>query len=129
LENKIPAKFEITTDFVDTELTVSVDQKQIKQVFTNLITNALQAMPDGGKLEIKTSRQDKFVNIEFKDNGVGIAPDNMGKIFEPLFTTKINGFGFGLTYCHDVVIAHHGDISVKSTPRQGTTFTIILPCL
>jgi signal transduction histidine kinase len=105
---------------------------QLTQVFVNLFTNAAQAMAGrGGRLCIVTAPDERpgWVRIEILDEGVGIAPDNMGRIFEPFFTTKPDGqgTGLGLSIVRDIVMAHGGTLSVTSTPGEGSVFVLLLP--
>jgi PAS domain S-box-containing protein len=105
----------------------AVDEKQLKRGFLNLIRNAVQAMPKGGKLTIKTGETKDHVEIAFRDTGVGIPEENTSRIFTPLFTTKAKGIGMGLAICKRVVEQHGGIIDVKSKIGKGTTFTMKLP--
>jgi len=102
---------------------------QLNQVFMNLLVNAEQAMPERGTLRIKTSRDGDFVRIMISDTGVGIAKENLRRIFEPGFTTKGVGIGtgLGLSICHKIIQDHHGKIEVESEVGKGTTFTLTLP--
>jgi signal transduction histidine kinase len=84
-------------------------------------------MPDGGKLTISAVVQNDRIAIEVQDTGGGIPPENMSKLFEPLFTTKAKGIGLGLTICKNLVEANGGRIEVQSEPGHGSTFTIFLP--
>ncbi|MFH0909848.1 MAG: ATP-binding protein [bacterium] len=104
-----------------------VDKQQIRQAFFNIIRNGMQAMPHGGILKITLSSTDRFVAVAFKDTGSGIAPDDLGNIFEPYYTTKSEGSGLGLMIVQRIVRDHGGEIEVDSAPRAGTTFTIFLP--
>lgn len=104
-----------------------VDPALMKRVFSNLITNALQAMPDGGRLTIRLSKQEKRALVSIQDTGVGIASKNRSKIFQPLFTTKARGQGFGLPVCKRLVEAHDGSIHVRSRVGQGSTFIVEFP--
>lgn len=106
---------------------VLADKGQIKQVFFNLIKNAMEAMPDGGKLDISISSTDSFLRIDFTDSGVGIAPESLGKIFEPYHTTKTRGTGLGLMIVERIVKEHGGEIEVSSKKGEGTRFRILLP--
>jgi len=112
---------------------VSVDTNQMKQVFLNLIHNALQAMPSGGILDIQTSARTRdghqWIAIVIRDSGVGIESKNKDRIFEPFFTTKGNmgGTGLGLSVTYGIVTDHGGTIDVKSLPGKGSTFTVWLP--
>jgi PAS domain S-box-containing protein len=106
------------------------NQNALRQIFLNLITNAVQAMPHGGELSVRTSlRSDDRVSLEFTDTGIGIPPDQLNDIFNPFFTTKSpgQGTGLGLSVVHSVVRRYHGEIHVRSAPNVGTTFTIALP--
>jgi signal transduction histidine kinase len=130
---------------------IEIDPDQMRQVFQNLITNAVQAMPEGGALLIAGRRRNStgggldnypvsadqgrmpvpqpadFMDITVTDNGKGISPENMNKVFQPLFTTKSRGIGLGLSICKSFVEANGGQIAVSSEPGQGTTFTVSLP--
>lgn len=111
------------------------DPSQIEQVFINLITNAVQAMTSlnsgargkAGRLEISTWAENGFIVTEFKDNGCGIPKENLGKIFEPLFTTKTKGIGLGLAVSKRIIEAHEGRIEVESELGKGSTFKVKLP--
>jgi len=104
-----------------------VDKDQIKQVFVNIIRNAFQAMPDGGKLRISLSSSDKFVKVAFRDTGVGIKPEHLGHIFEPYYSTKSEGNGLGLMIVQRIVQDHGGRLEVLSKEDEGAVFTIFLP--
>lgn len=108
---------------------VSADAEQLKQVFLNLITNAVDAMPDGGKLTIATRGQDGRVIILFSDTGQGIPAQYLPKIFDPFFTTKprAKGTGLGLKVSLRIVESHGGTIGVESQQGKGTTFVVTLP--
>jgi len=106
---------------------ISVDETLMKRLFTNLILNAVQAMPDGGSLSIRGSLQGDDIVISVEDTGVGIREENLDEIFKPLFTSKAKGTGFGLPVCKRIVDAHGGTISVESEEGVGSTFTIKLP--
>ncbi|HXW37557.1 MAG TPA: CHASE4 domain-containing protein [Nitrososphaerales archaeon] len=104
-----------------------LDVDKIRRVFTNLVSNAVDAMPQGGSLLIKTSELDHKVAFEFTDTGTGMTKEVLGKAFTPLFTTKAKGMGFGLSICKRIVEAHGGSISVESSQGKGTTFRVSLP--
>ncbi len=106
---------------------LKVDPQQMEQVFLNLFTNGIQAMPEGGSLCINAWCDEDFIRISIKDSGMGIAPDNMKKLFQPLFTTKPKGIGLGLVVCRNLVEANGGKIEVTSEQGKGTTFTVVLP--
>jgi signal transduction histidine kinase/iron only hydrogenase large subunit-like protein len=107
------------------------DPDQIQQVFVNIILNAIQAMPQGGKLKIKTkySKKEDRLIVSFTDTGVGISKENMKKLFTPFFTTKEKGkgVGLGLAVCYGIIQRHNGTIEVESEEGKGTTFTVKLP--
>jgi len=120
----------VLTEFADIGL-CSANQNALRQIFLNLITNAVQAMPHGGELRIRTRRApDNRMRLEFEDTGVGVPERQLKDIFNPFFTTKSpgQGTGLGLSVVHSVVRRYRGDIRVRSTPNVGTTFTIELPC-
>jgi hypothetical protein len=103
---------------------------KLQQVFTNLILNARDALPSGGQIILRTSaRDDDTLTIEIADTGIGIAPENVAKIYDPFFTTKGvgRGTGLGLAVTYGIVQEHSGHISVESLPGHGTTFRITLP--
>lgn len=123
----IPENIKLTKK-LDTELPeVEIDPDQIQQVLVNMITNAVQAMPDGGKLTIGAREKDKFLEMEIADTGGGIAEEAMDKIFDPLFTTKAKGIGLGLAVCKSIIDRHEGHIEVKSKVGKGTIFNVKLP--
>ncbi len=105
------------------------DFDQLHQVCTNLILNAIQAMPQGGKLTLRTSAENGQLKVEVQDTGCGISPENMRKLFTPFFTTKheVKGVGLGLAISYGIIQRHHGRIDVQSKQGEGTTFTIYLP--
>jgi signal transduction histidine kinase len=106
-----------------------VDRDQIKQAFYNVIRNSFQAMKSGGILRIRTGTDDAHSFIEFADTGGGISVDDMGRIFQPYFTTKSSGTGLGLLIVRRIVRAHGGEISIESTEGKGLVLTIRLPHL
>jgi len=105
--------------------------QEIKQVFINLFTNAMDAMGDEGKLTVKTfplSQEDRdYIGIEIRDTGGGIPSEVLHNIFNPFFTTKGWGTGLGLAICHRIVDGHRGAIEVNNDPGRGVTFTVKLP--
>lgn len=106
---------------------VSVDSPSLKRVLSNLILNAVQAMPDGGNLTVAVNSTGEQVIITVEDTGVGIPKESMSKIFESFFTTKAQGQGLGLCICKKFVEANGGSIEVESEEGQGTIFTVKLP--
>jgi PAS domain S-box-containing protein len=123
----VPGNVTVVTDVSPDLPMVMIDAGQIQQVFVNIILNALEAMPEGGRLEVRASSKDGFVMVEFTDTGSGIPEAVAGKIFEPLFTTKAKGIGLGLAMSKNIMERHGGDIGVQSKEGDGTTFTISLP--
>jgi len=107
---------------------ILADADQLQQVFTNLILNAIQAMPKGGVLTIRTSADDNTVEIEVSDTGCGISPENMPKLFTPFFATKreVQGVGLGLAVAYSIVQRNKGKIEVESKQGEGSTFTVRL---
>jgi signal transduction histidine kinase/CheY-like chemotaxis protein len=108
---------------------VQIDVSRIKQVFLNIINNAVYVMPDGGDLTITTSRTDDGVAVSIRDTGPGIAAEHRDKIFDPFFTTKpeVSGTGLGLSVSLGIVQSHGGNIHVASEIGHGSTFTVTLP--
>lgn len=104
-----------------------VDPKQTVQVLRNLITNARQAMPDGGHITIRARAEDTMVTISVTDTGTGMAKKTLARLFEPLFTTKAKGIGLGLAISKHLVESNGGSISVRSEEGKGSTFTIMMP--
>ena len=110
-------------------LWVNGDQAQLVQVVVNVVLNALDAMPEGGLLQIALTANDSQVTLGIRDNGMGIAPEHLQRIFEPFFTTKAvgKGTGLGLAVTQSIVLDHHGRISIDSAPGAGTEVKIQLP--
>jgi PAS domain S-box-containing protein len=106
---------------------VSADEKQLQEVFMNLIRNAADAMPKGGKITITTALEEDNVRIDFTDTGEGISESDMRLIFDPFFTTKEHGTGLGLSVCYGIIKAHGGDLKYSSKLGKGTTATVVLP--
>jgi signal transduction histidine kinase len=106
---------------------VKVDRDRLNQVFSNLILNAIEAMPRGGDITITTEPDGEKVRIQVSDNGFGIPQEDIRKVFNPYFSTKEHGFGLGLTLIQDIIHNHKGRIAVQSEKGKGTDFTILLP--
>ncbi len=106
-----------------------VDPNQLQQVFMNMFVNASHAMPDGGRITVRTNtdRAGKCVSVEIADTGCGIPEENLGRIFDPFYTTKKDGTGLGLSISYGIIRNHGGQIDVKSEVGEGTTFIIRLP--
>jgi signal transduction histidine kinase len=106
---------------------VNADAEQLKTCFSNLMINAVQAMQEGGSLDITLSPNSSWVEIDFSDSGIGIAPEALEQIFEPYYSTKDTGIGLGLPLTKKIIEEHGGQITVKSELDKGTTFTVTLP--
>jgi signal transduction histidine kinase len=121
---------EIRKEIPQKPLRASVDTDQMRQAFTNLGINALEAMPGGGilKITVLENARDK-VSIRFSDTGNGIPKEVQSKIFDPFFTTKEGGTGLGLSIAHRIVTQHGGNLSVEGAVGKGSTFTIALPLI
>jgi two-component system, NtrC family, sensor kinase len=121
-------KVEIRRVFPEAPLSMLGDKSQLKQLFLNLLLNAVQAMPSGGILTVEALRKEgpKAV-VTVADTGEGILEENLDRIFDPFFTTKKGGTGLGLSICYNIVKSHGGDIEVKSRAGQGTTILVSLP--
>ena len=120
-------RIKVTVDIAEAMPMVHLDRVQIKQVFFNLIKNALEAMSDGGALKIVLTVGDIYVEIAFIDTGKGIALDEMGRVFEPYHTTKEKGTGLGLMIVQRIVEEHGGEIELASKLGEGTCVKIRLP--
>ncbi|MHA1567893.1 MAG: ATP-binding protein, partial [Alphaproteobacteria bacterium] len=108
------------------DLQTEVDPNRFRQALINLVGNAVEAMPDGGRLTLHAWRQNGEIILEVKDTGIGIPPDQQTRLFEPFFTTKENGVGLGLLVVKKIVEAHDGFINLESAPGKGTTARIHL---
>lgn len=113
----------------ETVPTLPMDRHQIKQVFFNIIKNALQAMPDGGTLSIRVEVGDVYLSLAFRDTGVGIRREDFGRVFEPYHTTKPDGSGLGLMIVQRIIQEHGGQIELSSKVEEGTCFAILLPLI
>jgi signal transduction histidine kinase len=124
-------KVEIVIDDALDSFYIRCDENQIKQVFINILKNALEAMPQGGRIFIKfATTDDDKVSIRFIDEGCGIPEDQLDKLGEPFFTTKATGTGLGLIVSKKIVHNHQGSITIKSEINKGTVVDVTLPlCL
>jgi len=128
-------RLEIQVALDESNPRVRADAEQLRQVFLNLAINAVQAMPEGGKLSIstgvrKTGRKNApqlFAEVRFKDTGGGIPPGDLKNLFIPFFTTKEKGTGLGLPISQRIIANHGGTIEVRSRSGVGSTFTVVLP--
>lgn len=127
-KTEIPDNIKLSMDFEEEAPILLADPVQLERVFGNLIGNAIEAMPKGGRLDLITlCCPDGKIQVEVKDTGTGIPEDNLESIFEPLFTTKAKGIGLGLSIVNSIIEAHSGSISVESEVGRGTVFTVELP--
>lgn len=124
---KVPSNVDVSVVFDEGFPELYVDISLMRRLYTNLVNNAVQAMPDGGNLTVRGHSSDEYVFVDIVDTGVGISEENMGKIFRPLFTTKAKGTGLGLSVCERIVESHGGVIMVESEVGVGSTFTVRLP--
>jgi signal transduction histidine kinase len=124
---------QILVAFAPLRLSCQMDVRMMKQVLLNLLKNAMEAMPEGGRLEIRTGLREAsdgepaLAVIELKDSGVGISETDLRKVFRPLYTTKPRGNGLGLPFCRQVIEEHGGEIRINSRKGSGTTVTFSIP--
>jgi len=118
---------EIDKDYSPELQPIMADPAEIEQVFSNLFSNSIYEMSEGGRLAVKLTQDDEDVHVVVSDSGGGIPAENLNTIFDPFFTTKEKGTGFGLSVVLRIIKAYGGKISVDSTPGEGTTFNIRLP--
>ncbi len=126
--NTIDQRHEITLT-AEGPLPISADPDLLKQVFWNLSQNALQAMPDGGRLEISAGHQEGTVILRWTDTGEGMDEALKSKAFEPFVTTRPHGSGLGLALVYTLIDEHNGSVEIESQPGHGTTVTVVLPCM
>ena len=123
----IPQNVKISLQIEDGAQVIPMDPTLMNRVFINLLMNAVQAMPHGGHLTVTARRENENAVISFTDTGKGIAKENLGKLFTPLFTTKAKGQGFGLAVCKRLIEAHGGRITAENEINKGAKFIITLP--
>jgi PAS domain S-box-containing protein len=123
----VPESVKVVIDIGDGFPFLMVDSLMMKRVFVNLFKNAIQAMPNGGRLIIRDSVESDMALISVQDTGVGISEENLRKLFTPLFTTKSKGQGLGLSVCKRLIEIHNGSIAVESKVGEGSTFTVKIP--
>jgi len=121
------ARVTIEVEDPTSALTICVDPEQVKQVLLNLAINAVQAMPSGGNARLRAIAEDGSVRLEVQDEGVGIAPENAERIFNPFFTTRDEGTGLGLSIAERIVSQHGGRIECRRNIDRGMTFSVTLP--
>ncbi len=124
--NPLPEGVRVELDFEPALPPALGDAGQVLIVFANLIRNARDAMPNGGALTVRGRPVDGGVEVAFADTGVGIAPENLGRIMEPLYSTKARGLGLGFARAKAILEKHRGTLRVDSEPGQGSTFTVRL---
>lgn len=123
----VPANVTVVFDLAPDLPPLRVDDVQMTQVIANLVTNAIESMPEGGKIVISTRKRDSDrVEVAVADTGVGIPEENLRRLFDPLFTTKLLGTGLGLATSKSIVEAHGGRIEVTSRPGEGSRFCVVL---
>jgi signal transduction histidine kinase len=129
------SRVEIVMNLLEGLPPVRADAQQLRQVFLNLTINAFDAMAQGGQLQVSTSLRRStrrgasaaFLEIRFRDDGIGIPPADLRNLFIPFFTTKEKGTGLGLPISQRIIENHGGTIEVRSQPGSGATFTVLLP--
>jgi signal transduction histidine kinase len=122
----IPEQIQTVLDLPGTLPQALADPDQVRIVLSNLVRNAREAMARGGQLTITAHAADGIVEIEVSDTGVGIAPENLPRILEPLYSTKARGLGLGLAIARSILEKNNGSLRVSSTPGKGSTFTVRL---
>jgi len=127
LSMSIPRKVKVEIKDTKDTREVELDSFLMRRVFTNLVTNAIQAMPKGGELTVDTSTTDRDMMVHIRDTGVGIPEENLPRLFDAFFTTKAKGQGLGLAVCKRLVEAQGGSITIESKVGRGSTFTVKLP--
>jgi len=126
-ETSVPGKIDLDLRLSEGLDSIAVDPTQIRRVIDNLIRNAFEAMPQGGKLKVSSEVDGDDVVLTVSDNGMGIREDELENLFKPFYSTKSEGMGIGLAYCKRAIKAHGGTITVESKVRSGTTFTVRIP--
>ncbi|BCB27459.1 hypothetical protein SKTS_23450 [Sulfurimicrobium lacus] len=127
----VPASVAVQLEIPATLPSLQVDPLQVQQVFRNLISNGIDAMAEGGTLEIRATTADegKAITVSIRDTGCGIPPEQVARLFQPLYTTKARGIGLGLVVVKNLTEANGGRIEVESEQGRGTVFSITLPCV
>jgi signal transduction histidine kinase len=123
IEQKVTVRLEIPPDLP----LINCDQELFRNCLFNFITNAAQSMPEGGVITLGASFADGLFQLTFQDEGGGIAPEELEKVFQPYFTTKEAGIGLGLAITERIIKEHGGEITVASAPGSGTLFTVLMP--
>jgi signal transduction histidine kinase len=121
--SKVDCALEVSTD----DLWIDADPELLHRALSNLVLNAIDAMPDGGRLTLSAKPHEDRIEIRVADTGAGITPEECERLFTPYYTTKEHGTGLGLAIVQSVVADHQGTIAVESRPGEGVTFVINLP--
>lgn len=111
----------------DNEIDINCDENQLKQVFINILKNAMESMPNGGNIHVKINTYNDHISIQFKDEGCGIPEEQLERLGEPFYTTKADGTGLGLLITKKIIQNHNGQLIVKSQVNKGTLVEILLP--
>lgn len=119
----------IMIEHANEKIMVNGNAKELRKMFVNLIKNAIEAMPNGGKVQINIEIKDSFVYISIQDNGIGMTEEQLKRLGEPFFTMKETGTGLGMMITFKIIQNHHGEIHVDSKVNKGTTFTVKLPAI
>ncbi len=127
LRNKVPSNIIFSSQIEEAAKKINSDPDLIKRMLNNLVTNAIQAMPEGGKLSVLASKKETYIFLTVEDTGAGIPKAEQDKLFTPLFTTKAKGQGFGLVVVKRMSEALGGTVNFESEPGKGTKFTVKLP--
>jgi len=128
LNNKFKHRITVIEDY-DAESVIDCIPGKLNQVFVNLLSNAIDAIPEKGKISIRTKYRDAVLEVEIRDNGIGIKAESLSNLFDPFYTTKEigKGVGLGLYIVYGIIEQHRGKIEIKSEEGKGTSFTILLP--
>lgn len=128
LKTKVASKgIRVWKRFYSRNSEMNVDKEQVERAFSNVMINALDAMPGGGRMTVVTENEGKFFVVKVQDTGEGIPEEDIIRIFDPFFSTKPSGVGLGLSMTYGIVVSHGGTIGVESQRKKGTVFTISLP--
>ncbi|MHB8155913.1 MAG: sensor histidine kinase, partial [Desulfocucumaceae bacterium] len=123
----IQNKIELFINYPEKEFSIIGDRDKLTQVFLNIIINAVQAMPGGGKLSVDVFLEEDMLCLKFKDTGIGIPEDQLDQIFEPYYSVKAGGSGLGLAISKRIIEIHKGFVKVESKPGHGTNFMVFFP--
>src|SRR5262249_46262600 len=127
LSSRQPTPIESNLELADNLRPIAADSDLLHRALSNLVLNAMDAMPDGGTLTLRTAQNGNHVKVEVSDTGKGLTPEECERLFTPYYTSKEHGTGLGLAIVQSVISDHGGKISVRSDPGCGATFLIELP--